>query len=140
MTGKILAGYLHPGEVTHSFMRSWFAALVATDHAGLLAGETFEECGAGGIAAGRNELARRCLSSDAEWLLMVDADMGFEADAWLQLHNVADATDRPIIGGLCFTYQRAGIGEHWATTSTTKRFAGFRLSTIPQRFRAMSSR
>lgn len=38
----------------------------------------------------------------AEWLLWVDSDMEFEADALTRLIASADPVERPIVGGLCF--------------------------------------
>jgi hypothetical protein len=39
---------------------------------------------------------------DADWLWWIDADMTFEGDVLDRLMDVADAEDRPIVGGLCF--------------------------------------
>jgi hypothetical protein len=47
------------------------------------------------------------LESDAEWVLMVDADMGFEPVVLDQLLSVADPVERPIVGGLCFAQREA---------------------------------
>lgn len=52
----------------------------------------------------RNELTLQFLDENpqAEWLLWVDSDMNFEADAVTRLIDSADPVERPIVGGLCF--------------------------------------
>lgn len=59
-------------------------------------------CSSGGLAEGRNTLAQSFLEGDCDWMLMVDADMGFEPDILDKLLSVADPDTKPIIGGLCF--------------------------------------
>ncbi len=117
---KLVAAYLHPGTVSHSFMRSYLAAVYHAQAAGVFAGEVFEQAGTEGVAAGRNNIARRFLSSDADWLVMVDADMGFDHDAFTTLLAVADAEERPIVGGLCFAHLRSDTGDHWSTRASAK--------------------
>jgi GT2 family glycosyltransferase len=65
------------------------------------------------IAAARNEATAEFLESDVEWMLFVDSDMGWEADALERLFDSADANLRPIVGGLCFGYSpvETGAGE-----------------------------
>lgn len=100
--------YLHPGEVSHSFMQS-VLKMVMYDLANgtTLDGLLIEECGAGRITDGRNTVARKFLRSDAEWLAFFDADMGFEPSAVHDLLSVADKDVRPIVGALAFA-QRKG--------------------------------
>lgn len=43
----------------------------------------------------------RFLTTDAQWLLMIDSDMVFTPADILTLLEAADATHRPIVGGLC---------------------------------------
>lgn len=40
--------------------------------------------------------------SQADWLLFIDSDMGFDEDAVYRLVEAADPVDRPVVGGLCF--------------------------------------
>lgn len=69
-------------------------------------------CGSGGIATGRNELARRFLdSTDGEWLWMVDTDMGFAPDTVDRLVETAAPDTAPVVGALCFCLRRESPGE-----------------------------
>ncbi len=40
--------------------------------------------------------------SDADWLLFIDSDMGFDEDALERLLAAADPEQRPVVGALCF--------------------------------------
>lgn len=66
------------------------------------------KCGAGGVPEGRNELAEKFLAGDAEWLFMLDDDMGFHPATLSMMLAFADPADRPIIGGLCFAMREVG--------------------------------
>lgn len=50
----------------------------------------------------RNVATAAFLSSDSDWLLWWDSDIGCEAHALEQLLAVADPETAPIVGGLCF--------------------------------------
>ena len=104
----VLLGYLHPHEVSTSFHKS-VMALVGYDisNSRRLSGWATIKCASGGIPEGRNQLAQALLDSSAQWLLMVDADMGFEPVALDQMLALADPVERPIIGGLCFAQREA---------------------------------
>lgn len=54
------------------------------------------------LAKARCAMVDQFLAGAAEWLLMVDADMSFTADALPKLLAAADATDAPILSGLYF--------------------------------------
>lgn len=55
------------------------------------------------IAANRSGAARFLLDdSDADYLLFIDSDMGFQPDALDLLLAAAHPTERPIVGALCF--------------------------------------
>lgn len=69
---------------------------------GRLAGYLAEESPSGMIAWGRNGIVKAFLSGEADWLFMVDSDMGFEADTVDRLLQSADQNERPIVGGLAF--------------------------------------
>jgi len=55
-----------------------------------------------GLIDARNQVAASFLTSDSEWLLWIDSDMGFEPDSCYRLLEVADPVERPIVGGLAF--------------------------------------
>jgi hypothetical protein len=55
------------------------------------------------VSAARNSLTAKFLAEHtAEWLLWIDADMGWDHSALEQLLAVADPVRAPIVGGLCF--------------------------------------
>lgn len=55
-----------------------------------------------GVAAARNEIAKYVIDSDAEWLFMVDSDMGFAGDTLDRMIKSALHSDVQILGALCF--------------------------------------
>jgi len=56
------------------------------------------------ISTPRNLVVDEFLRSyDAPWLLMVDTDMVFSADALDRLIAAADPVERPLVGALCFS-------------------------------------
>lgn len=109
---SVVAAWVHPTEVDASFMHSMLAVVGRE----LLGQQRLTQwmparCGSGGLIAARNEVAEAFLQTDAEWLWWVDTDMGFAPDSLDQLLNVADPTDRPMVGGLCFAQmERASDG------------------------------
>lgn len=111
--GSLVVAYLHGGQVAHAFHHScrglWTHDLL---HEQRLAGFIAQECGAGRITDGRNDAVRKFLATDGEWLAFVDADMGFEPDAFDRLIDAADPAERPIVGALCFGQRRVGVGPH----------------------------
>lgn len=54
------------------------------------------------LAHARNTATAAFLSSDADWLLWWDTDIGVQQDAVEKLMEVADPETMPIVGGLCF--------------------------------------
>ena len=111
--GRVTVGYLHPGELSAVFADSLFDLLL-NDLAGPCrtahtCGKLAKECGSAGIVDGRNALAKAmCDDSDAEWLWMVDSDMGFAHDTLERLTDVADPKSRPVVGALCFAHKADG--------------------------------
>lgn len=106
---SVVVGYLHPtdGGITGSFHRSLIDLLMVEVPAGTIAGHIPVECGID-LATGRNELTAAFLDkSTAEWLWMVDTDMGFSPDTLSRLLATADREARPVVGGLCFTMKKA---------------------------------
>jgi len=56
-----------------------------------------------GVAAARSEIAAYFLAhTDAEWLFMVDTDMGFASDTVDRMIASAEANSVPVLGALCF--------------------------------------
>lgn len=125
-------GYLHPGHYSACFAES-LTGLLFHDLAGEQRivshphGKMGKECGTGGIVAGRNKLAQTFLDeSAAEWLLMVDSDMGFADDTVERLIKHADPYTRPVLGGLCFAHKTDGrssfYGIRYRATPTLYEF------------------
>jgi len=54
------------------------------------------------LSHARNTATAAFLSSDADWMLWIDTDMGFEQDALEKLLAAADPERAPVVGGLCF--------------------------------------
>jgi len=99
--GDTLLAYLHKDDVSTSFLQS-LTELLATDD-GVHVGEiTNIRCNAGDVPLGRNQAMRYFLEGEFDWLFFVDTDMGFTPTSLGTLHSVADPTERPIVGGLCF--------------------------------------
>lgn len=99
--GDTFVAYLHPDDVGHNFHKA-LTDLMLYDRGRHVAQSGDMRCGAGGLDNGRNSIMRAFLESPHEWLFMVDADMGFQPNALEMLRQVADPTERPIVGGLCF--------------------------------------
>ena len=103
---KVALGYVHGDELANSFIDSR-DALIAFDrqHYGVLAHDHARisvRGGTDGLVAARNMVASKVVESDVDWLLWIDTDMGFAATALYELLAVADPTERPVVGGLCF--------------------------------------
>lgn len=94
----IAVAYLHPGQVSGEFCRSLLNVTLA--YPGLIGGQICQHAGAN-ISRARNEVVEKFLTTDFDWLWMVDSDMTFDPDALVSLLAAADY-DRPIVGGLCF--------------------------------------
>jgi glycosyltransferase involved in cell wall biosynthesis len=101
----------------HGFTRSFllsFLPMLAVDLGGerriWRGGYSIQGATSSGVVEGRNEVVREFLSSKAEWLFFIDADMGFEPDTLERLMDVADPVERPIVGGLCFGF--GPIADH----------------------------
>jgi hypothetical protein len=55
------------------------------------------------LVESRNSLADETIKGGHEWLFMVDSDMGFPPTVLDDLLAVADASERPVVGALCFS-------------------------------------
>lgn len=105
MSDKVFVGFVHDNEVTYSWHFS-FLEMVGHDMAHsqrVVNGGWFGmRCGTDGVAGARNKVVREFLRTDADWLLWVDTDMGYQPGGVDQLVAAADRDTRPIVGGLCF--------------------------------------
>ena len=117
--GLVTVGFLHPGHLASCFAES-LQDLILCDLTGpqrIIShpfGKLGKECGSGGIVDGRNMLAKAmCDDSPAEWLFMVDSDMGFSAETVEELIAAADPSDRPIVGALAFAHKTDGKGSFY---------------------------
>jgi len=110
---SVAIGYVFDDELAASFHQSLFELLewdrqkydpnpaFNRSHIGRspILGQRY---GTDGLVTARNEVVKRFLKSDAEWLFWLDTDMGFRFDVLDRLLSVADKDERPIVGGLCF--------------------------------------
>lgn len=101
MADRAVIGYVHPGTVRAEFMRSVLNLVVASPQRV----EAVVSVQSGPlIAMARNDIVKMFLTDHrAPWLWMVDTDMVFTPDALTRLIVAADPTDRPIMGGLCWS-------------------------------------
>ena len=102
----VTVAYVHDTEVAHSWQAS-FLNLIGYDMANngrvVEGGWIAVRCGTDGLVAARNWAVEKFLADGkADWLWWVDTDMGFAPDTVDRLLAVADPTERPIVGGLCF--------------------------------------
>jgi GT2 family glycosyltransferase len=88
------------------------------------------------ISAPRNLIVRRFLDAahKAPWLLMVDTDMVFAADALDRLIAAAHPSERPLLGALCYG-QNDGAADPYPTMyelTDTQPVAFSRLASWPE--------
>lgn len=100
----VVAGYVHPGTVRAEFCASLLALAMES---GSLAGVLAKESGPN-ISTNRNLIVAEFLKGSQPWLLMMDTDMVFPADAAARLLAAADPVERPLVGGLCFSQNPDG--------------------------------
>lgn len=115
----VAVGFLHPGHYAACFAESMSTLLFhdATGNQRIVShphGQMGKECGSNGIVAGRNQLARVVVDeSEAEWLFMIDSDMGFAPDTVEQLIASADPVERPVVGALAFAHKADGRSDFY---------------------------
>lgn len=126
MAGSVTLAYLHSDNVTHSWHLSTLDLLTydLQHHQRIVRGSFMAtRCGTGGIVDGRNTAVTHFLERpDVEWLMWVDTDMGFAPDSVDRLIAAADPTERPIVGGLCFSQKETepdGMGGFRTAPSPT---------------------
>jgi hypothetical protein len=115
----VMVGFLHPGEYAACFANSLIHLLLFDSfHEKRMAhpaGFVGNETAATQIVTGRNQVARAFLDgTDAEWLFMIDADMGFDHDTVERLIATATTLGVPVVGGLAFACKSDGDGPHGA--------------------------
>jgi hypothetical protein len=112
----VTIAYVHQNDVGAAFTESVLRMISYDKNVGggyLLHESGFDMAGAilplwgrgGDLAFFRNVGAASFLATDSDYLLWVDSDMGFPADALERLMRIADPIERPIVGGLCFVEQ-----------------------------------
>ena len=111
---KICIAYVHGLEVAHSWHQSLMATIahdVANNQRIIGGGWITTKYGTGGIVQARNDTTRQFVhgTPQADWLMWLDTDMGFEANAIDRLMEVADPETAPIVGGLCFMQRETGV-------------------------------
>ena len=74
---------------------------------GALAGVLARESGPN-ISTARNLVVAEFLKGHHPWLLMIDTDMVFDADAATRPVQAADPAERPLTGGLCYSQNPDG--------------------------------
>jgi hypothetical protein len=108
VSDTVTLAYVHSTDVSHSFHDSLVNLLLhdASHEQHIIRGGYLPlRCGTDGLVAARNMIAAQVVQSDADWLFVVDTDMGFAADTLYRLLKEADPVDRPIVGALCFAWR-----------------------------------
>lgn len=125
MADSVCLAYVHDLDVTYSFHDSLINLLMldVANHGRILnGGYVAVRCArSSDLVDARNQAIEGFLARDADWLFFVDTDMGFTPDTVERLLAVADKTDRPIVGGLCFA-QRETTPDGMSGYRTTPRF------------------
>lgn len=102
----VALAYVCGDTVIYSWMRSVLALLDhdTASHGRIAAGGHIAiRCGSGDLVAARNQAVASFLRYDrADWLFMVDTDMGFRPDTVERLLEAADPETAPVVGALCF--------------------------------------
>jgi hypothetical protein len=95
---NVMLAYPHPGLVRAEFMNR---VLALTNDEDSRIGEVADLYTGPAIGMARNTLAHQFLSSQMEWLWMVDTDMVFAPGTLPALLEHADSELRPVIGATC---------------------------------------
>lgn len=111
--GVVQIAYLHGSRVSHSFHISLMNTIAYDKSVGLNVVNAMPfavSCsGPQSIVEGRNLAVANLLDkTEHEWLMFIDSDMGFQADAVERLLFAADPATRPVVGGLCFALKHMG--------------------------------
>lgn len=98
---NIMVGWICPGDVTNRFASALADTLIADEKLRRIRGKVSLQSSPR-IVQARTDMVEAFLSTELEWLLMIDADMYWEYPDFDRLCRAADKDKRPIIGGLCF--------------------------------------
>jgi hypothetical protein len=118
--GTVAVAYVHKYEIEYSFHHSIVQMVLydlATNMRVARGGFVVRRGTTGDLARDRNFGVVDFLNDprQADWLLWVDTDMGFEPDAIERLVASADPVERPVMGGLCFAQREEeddGVGGY----------------------------
>lgn len=100
---SVVVAYIHPGQVSALFTRSLLETAIWDRANGRRIKGMLETWSSANVAEARNSLTRQFVEDyDADWLLWVDSDMVWQADALERLVASAHPETAPIVGGLCF--------------------------------------
>lgn len=109
MKPTVAVGFVHPaGSIAPQFRRSWHHLHLTDALTTKRIGWEFDQESSANISAARNTIVEQFLSTPAEWLWMVDADMTFPPTILEELLGSADPKTTPIVGGLCFGVRPKG--------------------------------
>jgi hypothetical protein len=107
--GSVIPAVIDGGEWSASFGLSWTDMMVYDQaNTGRILGQNGsaqyvrKQSGTMGLASARSEIAAYFLQQNAEWLFMVDSDMGYGPETIDQLVASAIRYDVKILGALCF--------------------------------------
>lgn len=134
--GLVQIAYLHKEHVSHSWVHS-LIGLRDYDSARpipQLAPKVLNiRCATGRLVPSRNFGTKLFLDKTPhEWLLWVDTDMGFHADAVERLMEVADPEAKPVVGALCFAPMIVaydGMGGYHTQYQPTMYLLGHQIDT-----------
>ena len=98
---QIAVGYLHGLEVASAFTNSLLSLALYEATRGRVT-QFIPQFSGANVSSGRNKLVQQFLATDAEWLLMIDADMMWSPTVLDTMVPHLDAEKVPILGGLCF--------------------------------------
>lgn len=102
-SGGLVIGYVHSGSVSSYFAQSMLGTVLYDRATNQNITGIANEWSSANVSSARNRIVKGFLDgSKAQWLLFIDSDMAWDADAADRLLSVADKEKAPIVGGLCF--------------------------------------
>lgn len=100
---RLVIAYIHPGNVSSYFLEGMLGTVLFDDRHEQRVQTILQDWSSANVSQSRNKLTSKFLDEyDAEWLLWIDADMGFAPDDVYKIMSNADPVRAPIVGGLCF--------------------------------------
>jgi GT2 family glycosyltransferase len=99
---RLVIGWIHNDTCSALFAKSLYSSLIYDLAREQRIAGIIDEYSSANVSTARNNVVRQFLADhDAAWLLFIDADMVWEAEAPLRLLAAADEDDTPILGALC---------------------------------------